>query len=99
MAACLAAGIWGIEHGLTLDAPETIGSGYAVEGVERLPRTLQEATARLAASAPVRSLLGDAFVTPIWAWKYLPIAVAVMGYLMASRLPMPKVGIQKQSSG
>ncbi len=39
--------MWGIEQGLTLDAPETIGSGYLVEGVERLPRTLQEATARL----------------------------------------------------
>jgi CDP-diacylglycerol--serine O-phosphatidyltransferase len=40
-------------------------------------------------------LFGDAFVTPLWAWKYLPIAVAVFGYLMASRLPMPKVGMTK----
>jgi len=40
-------------------------------------------------------LFGDAFVTPLWAWKYLPIAVVVMGYLMASRLPMPKVGMTK----
>jgi CDP-diacylglycerol--serine O-phosphatidyltransferase len=40
-------------------------------------------------------LFGDGLVTPLWAWKYLPIAVAVMGYLMASRLPMPKVGMTK----
>ena len=35
-------------------------------------------------------LFGDAFVTPLAAWTYLPIAVAVLGYLMASRLPIPK---------
>jgi hypothetical protein len=28
-------------------------------------------------------------------WKYFPIAVVVLGYLMASRLPMPKVGMTK----
>jgi CDP-diacylglycerol---serine O-phosphatidyltransferase len=43
-------------------------------------------------------LFGDAFVTPVWAWKYLPIAVGVMGYLMASRLPMPKVGMTKNKA-
>jgi hypothetical protein len=31
----------------------------------------------------------------MWVWKYLPIAVVVMGYLMASRLPMPKIGMTK----
>jgi CDP-diacylglycerol--serine O-phosphatidyltransferase len=41
------------------------------------------------------SLFGDAFQTPPEVWKYFPIAVAVMGYLMASRLPMPKVGMTK----
>ncbi|MBA3396280.1 MAG: CDP-alcohol phosphatidyltransferase family protein [Deltaproteobacteria bacterium] len=40
-------------------------------------------------------LLGDSFVTPLWVWKYMPIGVVVMGYLMASRLPMPKVGMTK----
>jgi CDP-diacylglycerol---serine O-phosphatidyltransferase len=40
-------------------------------------------------------LFGEDFTTPIEAWKYFPIAVAVMGYLMASRLPMPKVGMTK----
>ena len=43
-------------------------------------------------------LFGDYFVTPLWAWKYLPIAVAIMGYLMASRLPMPKVGMTKNKA-
>ncbi len=40
-------------------------------------------------------LFGDSFHTPLNAWKYFPIAVAVGGYLMASRLPMPKVGMTK----
>jgi CDP-diacylglycerol--serine O-phosphatidyltransferase len=43
-------------------------------------------------------LFGDAFVTPLWVWKYFPIAVAVFGYLMASRLPMPKVGMTKNKA-
>jgi len=43
-------------------------------------------------------LFGDGFVTPSWVWQYLPIAVAVMGYLMASRLPMPKVGMTKSKA-
>ena len=40
-------------------------------------------------------LFGDSLRTPLWVWKYFPIAVAVLGYLMASRLPMPKVGMTK----
>ena len=40
-------------------------------------------------------LFGDAFSTPSYVWKYFPIFVAVMGYLMASRLPIPKVGMTK----
>jgi CDP-diacylglycerol---serine O-phosphatidyltransferase len=40
-------------------------------------------------------LFGDTYVTPTWVWTYFPIFVAVMGYLMASRLPMPKVGMTK----
>jgi CDP-diacylglycerol---serine O-phosphatidyltransferase len=37
-------------------------------------------------------LFGDALQTPPVVWTYFPIAVAVFGYLMASRLPMPKLG-------
>jgi phosphatidylserine synthase len=43
-------------------------------------------------------LFGDDLVTPLWTWKYFPIAVAVMGYLMASRLPMPKIGMTKNKA-
>ncbi len=73
-AACVAAGIWGVEEGLTLDVAETIGSGYAAEGVERLPRSLAEATARLAGSKVVADLLGSEFVdhfvaTREWEWR------------------------------
>ncbi len=40
-------------------------------------------------------LFGDHLHTPLNVWKYLPIALVVGGYLMASRLPMPKVGMTK----
>ena len=40
-------------------------------------------------------LFGDSFETPLAVWRYFPIFVGVMGYLMASRLPMPKVGMTK----
>ena len=40
-------------------------------------------------------LFGNSVHTPVWVWKYAPIAVAILGYLMASRLPMPKVGMTK----
>jgi CDP-diacylglycerol--serine O-phosphatidyltransferase len=45
-----------------------------------------------------QKLFGDSLVTPLWVWKYFPIAVAVFGYLMASRLPMPKVGMTKNKA-
>jgi CDP-diacylglycerol---serine O-phosphatidyltransferase len=40
-------------------------------------------------------LFGETLQTPAAIWKYFPIAVVVLGYLMASRLPMPKVGMTK----
>jgi CDP-diacylglycerol---serine O-phosphatidyltransferase len=40
-------------------------------------------------------LFGDDLKTPESVWHYLPIAMVVGGYLMASRLPMPKVGMTK----
>jgi phosphatidylserine synthase len=43
-------------------------------------------------------LFGETLSTPLWVWKYFPIAVAVFGYLMASRLPMPKVGMTKNKA-
>ncbi len=69
----LAAGLYGIEHGLEL-RPETFGSAYVDESVERLPRTLGEATERMAASPVARELFGDGFVdhfcaTREWEWR------------------------------
>ncbi|MDB4959719.1 MAG: CDP-alcohol phosphatidyltransferase [Myxococcales bacterium] len=40
-------------------------------------------------------LFGDQLHTPLWVWKYFPIPLAIGGYLMASRLPIPKVGMTK----
>jgi CDP-diacylglycerol--serine O-phosphatidyltransferase len=40
-------------------------------------------------------LFGEGLHTPAAIWTYFPIAVVVLGYLMASRLPMPKVGMTK----
>jgi CDP-diacylglycerol--serine O-phosphatidyltransferase len=40
-------------------------------------------------------LFGESLHTPPIVWTYFPIAVAVLGYLMASRLPMPKVGMTR----
>ncbi len=39
-------------------------------------------------------ILGN-FTTPAWVWRYVPAAQAVGAYLMASTLPMPKVGLTK----
>jgi CDP-diacylglycerol--serine O-phosphatidyltransferase len=40
-------------------------------------------------------LFGEHLHTPLAVWKYLPISLVVGGYLMASSLPMPKVGMAK----
>jgi glutamine synthetase len=80
VAASLAAGLWGIEQGLELEQPATVGSGYADESVERLPRNLQVATQRLADSTIVPELLGADFVrhfveTREWEWRQFQDAV------------------------
>jgi len=74
VAAGLAAGLWGVEQGLTLDQPAVTGSGYYDETVERLPRNLLEAAQRFGDSKVMRELLGDAFVdhfaaTREWEWR------------------------------
>jgi glutamine synthetase len=60
MAACLGAGLYGIEKQLELP-PETKGDP-GVDGPGRLPRTLREANQRLAASRAAKSLFGAEFV-------------------------------------
>jgi glutamine synthetase len=60
IAACLGAGLWGIEKQLEL-GPETAGDPGS-EGPGRLPRTLREATDLLAASKAAKALFGPEFV-------------------------------------
>jgi len=59
MAACLGAGLWGIEKKLPLP-PES--KGDASSGSDRLPTTLREANALLAGSKAARELFGAEFV-------------------------------------
>ncbi|HLK39076.1 MAG TPA: glutamine synthetase family protein [Polyangiaceae bacterium] len=61
MASTLAAGLWGVEQ--RTEPPPPVGAdASARRDLAPLPRTLREATARLAESTTVRALLGDAFV-------------------------------------
>jgi glutamine synthetase len=59
MATCLGAGLWGIEHDLDPGEPAV---GDAGAGAERLPRTLDQATALLEQSAAAREIFGAPFV-------------------------------------
>jgi glutamine synthetase len=59
MAACLGAGLWGIEHDLDPGAP---AQGDAGSGSERLPTSLKEAATLLEQSGPAREILGAEFV-------------------------------------
>jgi glutamine synthetase len=63
MAASLAAGLHGIQQGLT-PPPAVRSNAYDLPAdiAPRLPRTLAEATERLAQSALAREWLGEAFV-------------------------------------
>jgi len=65
IAASVAAGLWGVRNKLKLTSPQVTGSGYLASkehGIERLPRTLHEATDKLSKSAVARELLGSDFV-------------------------------------
>jgi len=57
-AAQLAAGLTGIEEGLTLDDPVT-GDVYAMEDVPSIPHTLRAATETLRGSTMLRKVMGD----------------------------------------
>jgi len=60
MAACLGAGLHGVEKGLALP-PESRGDAGS-DGPSRIPRTLREATDLLAQSKIARTLFGSEFV-------------------------------------
>ncbi len=63
LAACLGAGLSGLEEKTAPPAPET-GDAYsaAIAPQQRFPRTLLEAAERFQGSAKARSLFGDSFV-------------------------------------
>ncbi|MBV6319480.1 glutamine synthetase family protein [Duganella violaceipulchra] len=62
IAAALAAGLYGIEHKLALELQPVTGANSGAEQVERLPRTLAEATAAMERSPLARELMGEEFV-------------------------------------
>jgi glutamine synthetase len=62
VSAALAAGLYGIQERLELDAEPITGNGYEVTDATRLPQSLEQATERMANSDLARALLGDDFV-------------------------------------
>ena len=74
MAAVIAAGLDGVEKGLTLSAPPVTGTNQGAENIARAPRTLIETTRNFRQSDIARDWLGDAFVehfaaTREWEWR------------------------------
>jgi len=74
MAACLAAGLYGIKNKLELQQPATIGNGYRDYSNGTIPTTLIEATNKMKESPIAKEILGDIFVdhfcmTREWEWK------------------------------
>jgi len=74
MAACLAAGLYGVRQQMKLDVPATKGSGYADKSNGIFPRNLWEATQAMKDSPVARELFGEAFVdhfvrTREWEWR------------------------------
>ena len=74
MAACLAAGLYGIKNKMKLKQPASVGNGYTDYSNGVLPSTLIEATLQMKESKVAKELLGAAFVehfalTREWEWK------------------------------
>ncbi|HTR27844.1 MAG TPA: glutamine synthetase family protein [Puia sp.] len=80
MAACLAAGLYGVRQQLKLEVPATKGSGYADKRNGILPRNLWEATQAMKESHLSRELFGQEFTdhfvrTREWEWRQFGQAV------------------------
>ena len=80
MAACLAAGLYGVQQELSLTTPATRGNGYADKSHGVLPRNLWEATQNMKHSPLAKELFGEAFVdhfvrTGEWEWTQFGQAV------------------------
>ena len=74
MAACLAAGMYGIKNKLKLKTTATVGNGYADTHNGRLPTNLWEATQSMKQSPLASELFGNEFVqhytaTREWEWR------------------------------
>lgn len=74
LAACLAAGLYGIRKNLKLNQPATIGNGYRDISNGILPRNLDEATKAMQSSDVAKELFGEKFVehftqTREWEWR------------------------------
>jgi glutamine synthetase len=74
IAACIAAGMAGIEKGLKLTTPPIQGTNAGGENIPRAPRTLIETTRIFEKSELARDWFGDEFVdhyaaTRDWEWR------------------------------
>ncbi|HEY6502732.1 MAG TPA: glutamine synthetase family protein [Chitinophagaceae bacterium] len=74
MAACLAAGLYGIKNKLKLKQPASAGNGYKDRSHGVLPSTLIEAAQQMKQSKVAKELFGSAFVehftaTREWEWR------------------------------
>lgn len=80
MAACLASGLYGIQHNLNLEAKQTRGNGYEDDRNGTLPSTLIEATEMMKSSSVAHTLFGEEFVGHFtksreWEWRQYSAAV------------------------
>ncbi len=80
LAACLAAGLYGVKHNMKLEKAATKGNGYQDISNGILPRDLNEATRQMKQSAVAGELFGEEFVahftaTREWEWKQYAKAV------------------------
>lgn len=74
IAACLAAGLYGVKNKLPLKQPATLGNGYLDETGGRFPKNLLEATVKMRDSKIANELFGETFVqhftqTREWEWR------------------------------
>jgi glutamine synthetase len=74
MAACLAAGLYGIRKKMKLKQPATVGNGYRDYSNGTLPHTLIDATLQMKTSPIAEELFGKAFVDHFvqsrdWEWR------------------------------
>lgn len=74
MAACLAAGLYGIRNKMALSQQATVGNGYKDYSHGTLPHNLYEATQMMKESSVAKEILGEKFVehfvnTREWEWK------------------------------